>query len=133
MKVRGALASAAGTREHAPRAANAPLDPKTRVRPKIMQYKAKTVMLGLLALLVAPMPVSAQTTDGAQPESNPVEQATARTLVGYWTGDRLQSATPSALPTLSASEVRTKPHPGTTDGGTEADVPGAKSPRKLAD
>ena len=98
-----------------------------------MQYKAKIAVLGLLALLVAPMPVSAQTTDGAQPESNPVEQATARTLAGYWTGDRLQSATSSALPALSASELRTKPPQEPSDGGTEADVPGAKSPRKLAD
>ena len=98
-----------------------------------MQYMPTIATFGLLAFLVAPTSVNAQTDDGAQPASTPVEQATARTLAGYWTSDRLQAATPHAVPALSASEVRTKPHQGSPDAGTVTDVPGAKSPRKLAD
>ena len=98
-----------------------------------MPYKPSIATLGLLAFLVAPMSADTLAADGAQPESKPVEQATARTLAGYWTSDRLQSATPRAVPALSASEVRKKPHQGPSDAGTAVDVPGAKSPRKLAD
>ena len=98
-----------------------------------MQYKPTVATLGLLAFLVAPMSANALASDGAQPQSKPVDQATARTLAGYWTSDRLQSATPSAVPALSASEVRTMQRQGPSDAGTVTDAPGAKSPRKLAD
>lgn len=98
-----------------------------------MQHRPAIATLGLLAFLLAPTSANAQANDGAQPESSLVEQATARTLAGYWTVDRLQSAAPRAVPAVSASEARTKPHQGSSDAETLADVPGAKSPRKLAD
>ena len=98
-----------------------------------MQYKPTITTLGLLAFVVAPMSANVLAADGAQPESNPVEQTTARSLTAYWTSERLQAAEPSAVPALSASETRAKPQRGSSDADTVADVPGAKSPRKLAD
>lgn len=98
-----------------------------------MQYRPTIVTLGLLVFLSAPMSADALAADGAQPESHPVEQATARSLAGYWTSERLQAAVPSAIPALSASEVRTEPRQDSSGAEAVTDIPGTKSPRKLAE